>query len=345
MGKKRKYGFDFLKTLSQKIGDLSGFVLMCRELIQNADDEECDWIRFQFTPKALVVQNPSAFNDDDFENIRTIGSEGKIKKAEKAGRFGVGFVSVFQICDHPVILSNGIELTIFPENQEAVENDYEDIEGTEFFLEWAREKTQVRQGLKKEIITDKDIANFEKNIIASLHDTMLFLRYVRKIEIDLINGQKVIGKRQPDDGHWRTIQIYKGNEKEDESDWMVFERPKTSIVEIAGVDRSDAIGVAFPLIHNGKEKSDRMVYCTLPTRTPTGLPVSVNADFAIKSDRATLVDEGFSPDVQWNKTLIDRLGELYVDAIIEARDLIEDKHFASMLPPDNYSNPACPILA
>jgi len=344
MGKKRKYGFDFLKTLSQKIGDLSGFALMCRELIQNADDEECDWIRFRFTPKALVVQNPSAFNDDDFENIRTIGSEGKIKKAEKAGRFGVGFVSVFQICDHPVILSNGIELTIFPENQEADENDYEGIEGTEFFLEWAREKTQVRQGLKKEIITDKDIANFEKNIIDSLHDTMLFLRYVRKIEIDLINGQKIIGKRQPDDGHWRTIQIYRGNEKEGESDWMVFERPKTSIIEIAGVDRSDAIGVVFPLIHNGKEKSDGMVYCTLPTRTPTGLPVSVNADFAIKSDRATLVDEGFSPDVQWNRTLIDRLGELYVDAIMEARDLIEDKHFASMLPPDNYANPACPML-
>lgn len=44
----KPYGFNFLNTLSQKIGDLSGFVPMCRELIQNADDEECEWISFEF---------------------------------------------------------------------------------------------------------------------------------------------------------------------------------------------------------------------------------------------------------------------------------------------------------
>ena len=143
MSRVRNYGFDFLKTLSQKIGDLSGFVLMCRELVQNADDEGCEWIRFKFTPEALIVQNPSAFTDDDFDYISTIGSEGKAKKPEKAGRFGVGFVSVFQICDHPVIRSNGLQLTIYPESQKALEEEYHESDGTEIYLQWARNETIV----------------------------------------------------------------------------------------------------------------------------------------------------------------------------------------------------------
>ena len=344
MSRTRKYGFDFLKTLSQKIGDLSGFVLMCRELAQNADDEKCDWISYDFTNEALIVRNPSTFVDDDFNNISTIGSEGKIQEAEKTGRFGVGFVSVFQICDHPVILSNGKKLTIYPENQQALEEDIAVSKGTEFHLKWAKDNTDVRIGLKKSIITNNDIGKFQEDLISSIFDTMLFLKSIRKIRIKCLDSDQIVADREEDDEHWRTMKLYKNNALIRESDWMVFETQKTQTENISGVERSDAIGVAFPLIANEKHRYNGMVYCTLPTRTPTGLPISVNADFAIKSDRSSIVDEGSSPEVDWNITLIDRLGGLYLEAIMEARDLVSDKDFSKLLPPENYHNPACDIL-
>lgn len=317
---------------------------MCRELVQNADDENCSEISFNFTPEALIVRNSSVFTDDDFSNISTIGSEGKISRADKTGRFGVGFVSVFQICDHPVILSNNKKLTIYPEDQQAIEKDIEGPEGTEFHLKWAKDNTDVRIGLKKPIVTNNDIGKFQEDLINSIFDTMLFLKNIRKIKIEYLDGNQIFAERKEDDEHWRAIKLYKQNSLINESDWMVFETQNTQTANIAGVERSDAIGVAFPLITDEKHRYSGMVFCTLPTRTPTGLPISVNADFAIKSDRSSIVDEGSSPEVDWNITLIDRLGGLYLEAIMEARDLVSDKDFSKLLPPENYHNPACDIL-
>jgi len=344
MGRTRKYGFDFLKTLSQKIGDLSGFVLMCRELVQNADDEKCEWISFDFMNEALVVRNPSMFTVDDFNHIMTIGSEGKIQEAEKTGRFGVGFVSVFQICDHPIIFSNGTKLTICPEDQKAIEEDGERSEGTEFHLKWAKDNSAVRDGLKKPTVTNENINKFEEDLIDSIFHTMLFLKNIRQIRMTWLNGDEFVADRQVDDGHWRTIKLYKNRKVIDESDWLIFENQETKAINIAGVERSDAMGVAFPLMDNDKHRDIGIVFCTLPTRTPTGLPISVNADFAIKSDRSSIVDEGISPEVNWNRTIIYRLGDLYVEAIMEARDLVSDKDFSKLLPPVNYRNPSCEIL-
>lgn len=158
--RRKRYGFDFLNTLSQKIGDLSGFVPMCRELVQNADDEGCPWISFEFTPNALVVRNPSTFSDTDWQDIRTIGAEGKREDAEKTGRFGIGFVSVFQICDHPEVRSGCLVMTIFPEDQQTEEAECDEVAGTLFRLAWATETTAVRQGLKKPEIRDEDIPGY-----------------------------------------------------------------------------------------------------------------------------------------------------------------------------------------
>lgn len=337
------YGFDFLKTLSQKIGDLAGFVPMCRELIQNADDENCDWISFHFTHESLIVRNPSVFDPTDFDNIIKIGSEGKIDEVEKTGRFGVGFVSVFQICDHPVVRSNNTELIIYPEKQKATQKELTETEGTEIQLDWAREESDVRKGLKRTVINDDYIKNAIDELIESLPNSLLFLRYVREIKL-VLNNEPIIAKRLKDQEHLRTIEIFIGDKKEKESNWMVFEEGKTEVFEISQVKRSNRIGVAYPLFKDQQKDFNGFVYCTLPTRTPTGLPIHVNGDFAIKSDRASIIDEGESPEVSWNQKLILRLGDLYVDAIMEARGLIEDIEYADLLPPETYKNPACQSL-
>ncbi len=345
----RRYGFDFLNTLSQKIGDLSGFVQMSRELAQNADDEGCDWIRFQFTDEALIVSNPSLFDGDDFDNITNIGSEGKIEDAEKTGRFGVGFVSVFQICDHPVIRSNRTQLTIYPERQEAEEEDYPQIEeGTQFYLEWAKTPSIVRKELKRAEISSENIESFSNELISALPDTMLFLRHTSRIDIILPGSSPKHAVRLPDQGHLRTVIVHSGEEQKiisAEVRWLVIERPDKRIFQISGVARKDAIGISYRLGVPEKEVNSGLVYCTLPTRTPTGLPVSINADFCIKSDRMTLVDQGNSPDVSWNRGLVGELGDLYVEMIETARGIVPEDEYARLLPSEEYLNPICEMLA
>lgn len=342
------YGFEFLKTLSQKIGDLSGFVPMSRELVQNADDEECEWISFDLTKDALIVKNPSRFKDEDFDKIRTIGSEGKIEDSEKTGRFGVGFVSVFQICDHPEIRSNGISLTLFPEQQKAGKEDIPITNGTEFILSWAKDNSVVRENLKRPTISKEDILEFSSELVRSLPETFLFLRHVRRIEVVTPTGELFVGIRSLDENHIRRVEIFKDGPQGEllqQTRWFVLEEVNHTRVEVSQVARTSSIGVAFKLDQakdSGVEAG--MLYCTLPTRTPTGLPVSVNGDFSIKSDRMTLVDDGASPDVTWNSDLANRLGSLYSDAVLSARELIPLIDYARLLPPDDYDNPACKMF-
>lgn len=347
--RKNRYGFDFLNTLSQKIGDLSGFVPMCRELIQNADDEQCEWISFEFSQDALIVRNPSNFSEQDWENIRTIGSESKREDPKKAGRFGIGFVSVFQICDYPEIYSNRIKMTICPEQQKTLEEDCNFKEGTEFKLKWATEQSKVRQGLKKPTILISKIPEFQNDLIEHLSENMLFLKYVRNITVLSKDGRQFIGARndKPEE-YTRTILVEEvdGKDKKtvNKSWWMVFDHQEKDDVDISGVLRNGSVAVAFPLIIESIEDYNGLLYTTLPTRTYTDMPISINGDFAVKSDRMTIIDEGNPEEVEWNRKLVHGIADLYVSGMLEARNLIEDQQYANLLPSENYSNPSCPLL-
>jgi len=344
-----QYGFDFLNTLSQKIGDLSGFIPMCRELIQNADDEKCEWISFEFNEDSLVVRNPSRFVEEDWKNIRTIGSEGKREDARKTGRFGIGFVSVFQICDHPEIYSNGLKMTICPENQTTQTEECDFKKETEFKLKWAFKQSEVRKGLKKPIIQTAELSDFQNDLIKHISEHMLFLRHVRRIEVTTTDRQKFFGLREDNpEEHTRAIRVKQVVDDEiktlEESWWMVFDYPEKDDVYISGILRNGSVAVAFPLIIESTEGYNGSLYTTLPTRTHTDMPISINGDFAVKSDRMTIIDEGNLEEVNWNRKLVHKIADLYVSGMLEARNLIEDQQYAHLLPSDNYSNPNCPLL-
>jgi 5-methylcytosine-specific restriction endonuclease McrA len=349
--RRKSYGFDFLRTLSQKIGDLSGFVPMCRELIQNADDEECSWISFEFQEDALVVRNPSIFSERDWANIRTIGAEGKRDDATKTGRFGIGFVSVFQVCDHPQITSGKLTMTILPEEQETRESDCESTEETVFYLPWATESSDVRNRLSKPRVTKEEIPHYCDQLVEHLLESMLFLRRVRTVRVKHLDGRSLEARRSPDkEAPLRSLWLDEvkahGDPKRiDESCWIVFERSEHENTNVSGIERNGSVAVALPIIGSSQDPVTGWLYTTLPTRTHTDLPISVNGDFAIKSDRMTIVDEGNREEIEWNKRLIDTLAELYVSSMMEARNLVDHRDFAGLFPSGSYSNPSCPMLA
>ena len=95
------------------------------EMIQNAEDAGAQEVRFLidmrknenanlklFDPEmkscqgpALWVYNDAVFTDQDFENILRLGGRTKEKDAEKIGKFGTGFNSVYRLTDVPSLVS------------------------------------------------------------------------------------------------------------------------------------------------------------------------------------------------------------------------------------------------
>ncbi len=102
-----------------------------RELLQNADDANATFVKIHYmtlspSPVALdslsttpcrrlqVSNNGTPFRQEDWTRLKRI-AEGN-PDAEKIGAFGVGFYSVFSICDDPFV-SSGKECMAFYWNE------------------------------------------------------------------------------------------------------------------------------------------------------------------------------------------------------------------------------------
>ncbi len=74
------------------------------ELLQNAEDQNATEALFELSTDRLVFRhNGTPFIRSDVENITSIGDSDKPQEANKIGRFGIGFKSVFAITDRPEI--------------------------------------------------------------------------------------------------------------------------------------------------------------------------------------------------------------------------------------------------
>ncbi|XP_015241572.1 PREDICTED: sacsin-like [Cyprinodon variegatus] len=105
-----------------------------KELIQNAEDAGADACKFlvdfrehKDPPESLIdpdmalcqgpclwAFNNKQFTDDDWRNIIRVGSASKENKAEKIGKFGLGFNTVYHVTDVPSILSGSKLLILDP---------------------------------------------------------------------------------------------------------------------------------------------------------------------------------------------------------------------------------------
>src|SRR5690554_5356459 len=183
---------------------------MALELIQNADDAKAEVVTFDVTDEGLYVFNSGQFtycgdlNNEcaflaesnykcDYHRITDVGSGGKLARNENIGRFGIGFVSTYQITDHPEIRSSGIKLTLLPEKGEWNIESFHQPSGTTFFLPWANDHKSVSRAalgishVNPEHI-DQLIADFKK----VLRKSLLFLRNIKTAELRR-NGKLVLG--------------------------------------------------------------------------------------------------------------------------------------------------------
>src|SRR4051812_13803540 len=116
-------GFDYLGTLSGFLRNMAGYDTLLYELVQNADDARAHSITFDARDDALIVENDSVFSDCgdqdsricpwkttkdhscDFHTLRWTASRNKTHQEDMTGAFGIGFISVYLISDHPRLIS------------------------------------------------------------------------------------------------------------------------------------------------------------------------------------------------------------------------------------------------
>ena len=86
-----------LERIIQLYTDKSHFVY---ELLQNAEDAGASRIKFeQYADRLVVLHNGHPFSMDNLQGLCDIGKSDKTDDLNQIGEFGVGFKSVFGICE------------------------------------------------------------------------------------------------------------------------------------------------------------------------------------------------------------------------------------------------------
>lgn len=346
------YRANLLGNIEQALKGLQGYGIMALELIQNADDAGSKRLFFDARDDALVVGNDGAFsscglNDAEcpwlrtgdasglkrpcnFHAIAEMGSRSKLHSAEQIGRFGIGFVSVYQITDTPIVRSSNVELRLNPQTQEVMKSDVGPTVGTQFILPWASTPSDVRDGLNAsptpEDVADKVVA--EVDLV--LQSSLLFLRHVEHVElrrngipvvsVDIDRSGEDVSLRFSPTGAIQRWLVLSRQADDVLADKKLFERFEA----LTRLERSLTVNVAVPI---NLEQLDGLLYAYLPTRQSMRMPIHVNADFFPHASRQAIVLEGEQHEKYWNEALIETAAAALSENFTRIRDLLGPTRF------------------
>lgn len=135
-----------------------------KELLQNADDAnatECSFlidmrknleIRENLLDPGMIVChgpalwsfNNSVFSDTDFLNITRLGGSIKRCEADKVGKFGLGFNSVYHLTDIPIIMSREF-MIMFDPNINHIGKHIRDKSNPGIKINWSKQQKRLRK--------------------------------------------------------------------------------------------------------------------------------------------------------------------------------------------------------
>ena len=324
------YMSDLIGNIRTSLAGLHGYDLMALELIQNADDANAETIDFDITNEGLWVRNSGVFtycgdlsNDlcgfqtkkiysCDYHRIVLVGSGEKRLQDENIGRFGIGFISTYQVTDHPEIRSAGIKLTLFPESRTWKTKSCDTPGGTTFFLPWAKnENSALRVALGASPITEELINQLADDFQRVLRQSLLFLRHVRKAEVrrdgellmscdlDRSDGSNLKVSFHPSGEveHWHILRADAAEAAQD------LASRYTTLKKLNFL--STKVGIGLPVKPGLLPKKDEgLLYAFLPTEQSSGLPLHINADFFSEPNRKVVIFAGHQHEQKWNEMLM-----------------------------------------
>lgn len=335
VGKGRRRGINYLGNLGRMIRDLTGFATLAFELVQNADDAEADYLRFDVRDDALVVFNNAVFSncgdqdlgsDDclrldteghrcDFHSFCDVGGGDKQDRDDTTGAFGIGFTAVYQIADTAELISNGLHWFIdelAPEDERIIEClgcPADSSAGTTIVLPWARDaNSEFRRRTRSSAAPYDAPEQLLTVLVDKIPTAMLFLRHVRHVEL-CKNGERVDRFNREDAYELCEIIGVKSRRE-----WLILNGDFASEADsffasepTFDARRRTSVSLAVPL-----DQEVRGLLCAyLPTDEPSRLPVHVNADFFPGSDRRRLLVEGQRGE--WNRLALRSIARTLAD--------------------------------
>ncbi|MCA6127291.1 sacsin N-terminal ATP-binding-like domain-containing protein [Thalassolituus oleivorans] len=348
-----RYTSSLLGNIKSHLASLQGYDVMALELIQNADDAKATSIRFDIRDDALYVYNDCDFSycgdlrkdtcqwleengyACDFHRIIKVGSGGKATKSENIGRFGIGFVSCYQVTDNPIIESSGLKLTLQPEIERCESESIVSQEGTQFILPWAKDSKSIgRISLMTGPITDELITQLTSDFEQIVKKSLLFLKHLKVASV-YRNGE-LIASCEIDRYSPNSLNLKYSRDNLLES-WLLLRGDAKLAAEklyerfdiLQLHDRSTEFTIA---IRTSPQSLDEgLLYAFLPTTQGSGLPLHINADFFPKTDRKDVIFEGHQYQQKWNEMLVRSAAECLTKDLPSLLNLLGDIPFWELL--------------
>jgi hypothetical protein len=356
----RAYRADLIGSIRGALAGLQGFDAMAFELIQNADDAKASRILFDVRDDCLIVENDSEFSDCgrvaidpecswkedgnpsgghracDFHAISTVSSANKTGESALIGRFGVGFVSVYQITDRPVIASGMTELLLDPAAEGATVSSVHRVKGTRIRLPWATDSASpLRLRLPDFRLPPDAPSQMLEALLGAVGRALFFLRHVVEITVkrdgnicESVSIERV-GAR---------LSLRRASDKRTE-DWLVLSGDASvGAAELmtrfdgGGLEhRQTGVQIAFRCGDSRVSEEWGRLYAYLPTDDPSGLPCHINGDFFPKQDRKTIVLAGHGAQQAWNELLLRAAAEAIATNLLPVRDALGASVFWHLL--------------
>ncbi len=323
-----------LERIIQLYTDRSHFVY---ELLQNAEDAEAKSIKFvQYPDRLEVMHDGRPFTEKNLEGLCDIGKSDKVDNLNQIGEFGVGFKSVFGICDTVKLYSEpanfrekdvgsaypfAVEIINFtsPENIPAVKL------GHSFTTKFVFPYTVGRSfsGFKTIPELNSVLASKLQNLGIT---TLLFMKNLETIEYQInlngstIEGQYLLEKTAINDhcslvsalGHSDTQKAKKA--EDEEISYLMFSR---------SIDNNSkrTVDIAFPVVvkedgtYECQKPKSPFISVYFPTETESKLGFIVQGPYRTTPNRSSI-----PADEEDNIRLARETATLLTDALLEMRN-------------------------
>lgn len=323
-----------LERIIQLYTDRSHFVY---ELLQNAEDAEARSIRFvQYPDRLEVMHDGKPFTAKNLQGLCDIGKSDKVDNLNQIGEFGVGFKSVFGICETVGLYSEpshfrdsdvgdavpfSVEIVDFTSPKDIEHRTPSHSYTTRFVFPYAVGRT---------FSGFKSVEELNKTLSAKLQNlgitTLLFMKNLELIEYQIrlggkdIEGQYLLEKHTIND-HCSLVSALgvldsasgKG-QKSEEISYLKFSRSIDS-----GSNRT--VDIAFPVVVNEdgeyicQKPNDPYISVYFPTETESKLGFIVQGPYRTTPNRSSI-----PADEEDNIKLANETAILLREAILELRD-------------------------
>lgn len=304
------------KLLTDLYPDNAHFIY---ELLQNSEDTEASIVRFTLTNDNLDFEHNGKrlFSLADVESITGIGDSTKNDDPTSIGKFGVGFKAVFAYTNTPEIHSGAFHFRIHdlvvPETNGVNQQRLREQE-TRFIFPFNNPNKTSEQA----------VVEIEQGLRALGDNTLLFLKYIRKIEYLLPDGSLGSLERiDQEDGHIEIRASHPGG-NDTVSHWLRFQKD----IEVVEEDKSKIcrVAIAYSLIEEEDKKKRRSTWKIVPLdhgQVSIYFPAekeTSNLRFHLHAPFASTFARDSVRDCKANHQLRDHLADLVVESLASIRD-------------------------